>query len=140
MEQDSLARRGVSRTVSKVIRSDEEGCNMLMYTRMGFLVPLFWVGSLATADHVVTNYSLQPFEHLSHVFQRFLLGAILTAILCYVVGKILNRVKFEQTIYRFGKQKIVCWGEHTFYMLPMEYWGLIILFVTLIVWGVHQFV
>ena len=43
-------------------------------------------------------------------------------------------------IVRYGKKKIVSWGTHTFYFLPIEYWAWLIPVFTILSWAICSFV
>jgi hypothetical protein len=70
----------------------------------------------------------------------FLLAAVVSALCCFVSGKLLNKEKAPRKIKPFGKERIVFWGRHTFYFFPVEYWGAIIPLVTVFVCVVMRFV
>lgn len=113
---------------------------MLLYTRMGFLVPIFWLGSIAAASQILQKYHLPHLANISHASAIFLVGAATSSPLCLVVGKLLNRDKQQRMIRPFGKEKVVYWGTHTFNMFPVEYWALIIPVITLFSYAIFTFV
>lgn len=70
----------------------------------------------------------------------FILAAILSTPLVLIAGLILNKNKVQRTIVRYGKKKIVNWGTHTFYFLPIEYWAWLIPVFTILSWAICSFV
>lgn len=96
---------------------------MILYTRMGWLVAAIWLGAVALASKIDPAVIAQHGHGVSRVAAMFLVAAAISAPLLFVIGSMLNRTKVPRTIVRFGKEKTVHWGTHTFYMLPVEYWA-----------------
>lgn len=105
---------------------------MILYTRMGWLVAAIWLASIATASQVPPDLIVQHGMGLTRVAAIFLLAAAMSTPLVFIAGTVLNRDKVPRTIVRYGKERIVNWGTHTFYMLPMEYWAIMIPVATVV--------
>ncbi len=62
----------------------------------------------------------------------FLTAATVSTPILFTAGRLLNRDKKPRKIVRFGKEKIVNWGPHTFSMLPIEYWAIMMPVFTIV--------
>jgi hypothetical protein len=99
---------------------------MLIYTRMGWLVPAIWLAAVAASSQVSADAAEDYGMGLSRVACIFFVAAALSTPLVFLAGAVLNREKMPQTIRRFGKEKEVLWGTHTFYMAPIGFWVIVI--------------
>lgn len=103
---------------------------MIFFSRMGWLVPAIWIAVLSGAGAVppdmLASYGIQ-----NKAMFVFLAGAIVSAPLMWLIGGMLNKQKQEYLVKRFGKERVVRMGPHTFYFLPIEYYALIIPAATL---------
>ena len=113
---------------------------MFLFTRMGWLVPALWLSAVCVASQVPAGWFLENIPQLSGVAAIFILAAILSTPLVLIAGLILNKNKVQRTIVRYGKKKIVNWGTHTFYFLPIEYWAWLIPVFTILSWAICSFV
>lgn len=111
---------------------------MIIFTRMGWIVAAFWLGAVALCSQIPPEQIAAHGMGLSRVAAMFLLAAALSAPLIFIAGKILNRDKVPRTIVRYGKERTVNWGTHTFYMLPVEFWALMIPAFTLVFWVIFS--
>ena len=113
---------------------------MIIYTRMGWLVAVIWLSAIALASQVspdlITTYGMG----VSRAAGIFLLAAVMSAPLLFIVGSFLNRHKTPRTIVRYGKERTVNWGTHTFYMLPIEFWAMMIPAVTLVLYAIFALI
>lgn len=109
---------------------------MVFFTRMGWLVLAIWLGALIGASNIPPEKLTEWGIGLSKVSFMFLSAAAISAPLLFIVGTLLNREKHPRTIKRFGKDKVVNWGTHTFNFLPVEYWALIIPVATVIAYAI----
>lgn len=103
---------------------------MFIYSGMGWLVPAIWLAALFTSSHFLTDKISLHGMQMSRAGAIFALAAIISAPLVFIVGALLNRRKFERKIIRFGRQKTVHWGNHTFSLLPIEQWAAVIPTIT----------
>lgn len=99
---------------------------MFLFTRMGWLVPVIWLAALALGSQVPKDVTAQHGMGLSHHAAVFFLAAALSAPLLWLAGALLNREKSARTIRPFGRERVVYWGPHTFYMFPIGYWAIVI--------------
>lgn len=113
---------------------------MIIFTRMGWLVAAIWLGAIAACSKLPPDLISRYGIGTSRVGAMFLLGALIAAPLLLIAGKILNRDKAPRTIVRYGKPRTVNWGTHTFYMLPIEFWAVIIPVATLVFYAIFFFV
>ena len=113
---------------------------MLLFTRMGWSVPFFWLSAVCAASQVPASWLSEHVSYLSSVSTIFFLAAIISTPLVLIAGLLLNKTKVPRTIVRYGKEKTVNWGTHTFYTLPIEYWAWFIPIFTILSWGVFSFV
>ena len=113
---------------------------MLLYTRMGWLVPFFWLSSICAASQVPACFISEYFHYLSRPSAIFFLAAIISTPLVLITGLLLNKTKVQRTIVRYNKEKTVNWGTHTFYTLPIEYWAFFIPIFTILSWAVIAFI
>lgn len=97
---------------------------MLIYTRMGWLVPAIWLAALALSSQISGDVAAD--YGLGRVAFMFFVTAVLSTPLLWLAAAVLNRHKVPYTIRRFGKEKQVLWGTHTFYMTPIGYWVIVI--------------
>ncbi len=105
---------------------------MIEFTRMGWLVAAIWLGGIAAFSQLSPELIDQHGMGVSRVGAIFLMAAALSSPLLFIAGKALNRDKVPRTIVRYGKQRLVNWGTHTFFMLPIEFWSLMIPAFTLV--------
>lgn len=105
---------------------------MVFFTRMGWLVLAVWLGALILASNVPPEKLAQYGIGMSRAAFIFLSAAAVSAPLLYLLGSVLNREKHPRTIKRFGKDKVVNWGTHTFNFLPIEYWAGVIPLATIV--------
>lgn len=113
---------------------------MIIYTRMGWLVPAVWLAAIALASQIPPALLAQYGMGATRATMIFLLGAALSAPLVFMLGTLLNRDKMPRRIVRFGKEKIVNWGTHTFYMLPIEYWAMMIPVATVVFYAIFTLI
>jgi hypothetical protein len=99
---------------------------------MGWLVPAIWLAALAMSSQVPARLLEQYGIGTHQVPFIFLAAAAVSTPLLFVAGKMLNRDKKPRKIVRFGKEKIVNWGSHTFNTLPIEYWAIMIPIFTIL--------
>jgi hypothetical protein len=111
----------------------------IFYTRQGWLVPAIWLAAVYGAKQIVPGFVLQHFPGIPVRSASFLVGGMLAAPLVFLAGILLNRKKSERTVNLFGKDRVVVWGEHTLYTLPVEHWALIILGLSLVVCPIAMF-
>ena len=104
---------------------------MFVYSDLGWLVPIIRFGSIAALSKVVPNFLASSGSKFPAHWVIFLFAAVVSAALCFLPGKLLNKNKVKQTIRPFGKERIVLWGRHTFCLFPVEHWAIIIPIVTL---------
>ncbi len=109
---------------------------MFLYTRMGWLVPFIWLGAVAAASQIPPALLDSYGFGVSRVGMMFLLAAAVSTPLLYLFGVVLNRQKVPRKIVRFGKEKTVHWGTHTFNMLPVEYWAIMIPVGTIVFYAI----
>ena len=113
---------------------------MIIYTRMGWVVAAIWLAAIALASQLSPEMIIQYGMGVSRAAAMFLLAAVISAPLLFIVGTILNRDKVPRTILRYGKVRTVNWGTHTFYMLPVEFWALMIPAATLVLYAIFALV
>ncbi len=113
---------------------------MILYTGMGWVVALIWIGAMAAAGNVTPEFISDYGMGISRAGGVFMLAALISAPVLFIGGKALNRVKVPRTIRRYGKDRTVNWGRHTFYMLPIEFWAGIIPAITVLAFAVFSFV
>ena len=113
---------------------------MMIFTRMGWLVAAIWLGAIAATSQLSPGLISAYGMGLSRVAAMFLLAAAIAAPLLFITGKILNRDKVPRTIVRYGKGRTVNWGTHTFYLLPIEFWALMIPAATLVFYAIFSFI
>jgi hypothetical protein len=113
---------------------------MILYTRMGWLVPALWLAAIAASSQIPASLLVQYGFGLNRATLIFLLAAAVSTPLVFIAGKLLNRDKAPRRIVRFGKEKIVNWGSHTFYMLPVEYWAIMIPGATIVFYAIFTLV
>jgi hypothetical protein len=111
---------------------------MLIYTRMGWLVPAIWLAAVAASSQVSADAAEDYGMGLSRVAFIFFVAAALSTPLVFLAGAVLNREKMPQTIRRFGKEKEVLWGTHTFSMAPIGYWAVVIPGLTVVFFFVFR--
>ena len=111
---------------------------MIIFTRMGWLVAAIWLASVAACSQLSPEFT--GVYRVSRVAAIFLLAAALSAPLLFIAGKVLNRDKAPRTIIRYGKERTVNWGTHTFYMLPIEFWALMIPGATLVFYAIFSLI
>ncbi len=110
------------------------------FTRMGWLVAAVWLGAVAASSQVPPELIITYGMGVSRVEAMFLLAAAISAPLLFIAGKVLNRHKVPRTIVRYGKERIVYWGTHTFYFLPIEFWSGMIPVATLVFYVIFSFI
>ncbi len=93
---------------------------------MGWLVPAIWLAAVAASSQVSADVAAQYGMGLSRVALIFFMAAAVSAPLLGLAGAVLNREKVPLTIRRFGREKEVLWGTHTFYMAPIGFWVIVI--------------
>ena len=113
---------------------------MLLFTRMGWLVPCLWLAAVCIASQVPAQLLSEYVPQLSRVTFIFFLAAIISTPLVLISGLLLNREKVPRTLIRYGKERTVNWGTHTFYTLPMEYWAWFIPIFTMLAWAICSFI
>lgn len=113
---------------------------MFLFTRMGWLVPAIWLAAVAAASQVPAELLVSYEIGLSRVAFIFLTAAAMSTHLVYIAGAVLNKQKSPRTIKRFGKDKVVHWGSHTFNMLPVEYWAAMIPAFTIVMYAILSLV
>lgn len=113
---------------------------MLLFTRMGWLVPFLWLSSVCAASQVPADWFAEQVPQLSRIAAIFFLAAIISTPLVLIAGLLLNKNKEQRTIVRYGKEKTVNWGTHTFYLLPIEYWAWFIPIFTILSWAIFSFI
>lgn len=113
---------------------------MILYTGMGWVVALIWIGAMAAAGEVPHELISRYGMGISRAGGVLMLAGLISAPVLFIVGSVLNRVKVRRTILRYGKDRTVNWGVHTFYMFPIEFWAIIIPAITLLFHAVFSFV
>jgi len=103
---------------------------MFVFTRMGWLVLFIWLSATCAAGQIMPVLVPRYFPGFSIVSAIFIAAAAVSSPLIFLLGILLNRKKVERKIKRFGKERTVYWGTHTFSMVPMEHFALIIPIVT----------
>ena len=82
----------------------------MLFTRMGWLVPLLWLSAVCLASQVPASWFFENIPQLSRIAAIFILAAIISTPLVLIAGLILNKNKVQRTIVRYGKKKTVNWG------------------------------
>ena len=108
---------------------------MFIYSGMGWLVPAIWFAGLFTSSHLIADSIAWHGMKMSRAGAMFALAAIISTPLVFILGTLLNRRKIERKIFRFGREKTVYWGYHTFSLLPMEQWAAVIPTITFLLYA-----
>ncbi len=91
----------------------------MMWTRLGFIVPLVWVGLAIVFSKIgLKTYLPQPFDACVVLF--------LCALIYYAVGKNLNKENAVDTKGMPAKA-LNNKSHHTFFFIKIEYWSFIAL-------------
>ena len=110
----------------------------MFWTRAGWIVPVIWLGSFVLAGQVAQDWVGRYGMGLTHTaFLAFLTAALATPAL-WLSAAVLNRRKVPTTIRPLGRERVVMWGTHTFYLLPLGGWAAIVPVTTVTTWLVHQ--
>lgn len=99
---------------------------MIIWTGWGILVPVLL--ALGIGGTGALGEEFLPPEASTY---GFVAGALISAVLIYLIGRKLN--KPEQGFHPKTGEPVVYRNRHTFFFVPMQYWGAIVPVVGLVV-------
>ena len=108
---------------------------MIIWSGLGFVVGLIFVGTLLLAN-LFTNSVFNEHYYTTHGWPK-LLALWAAGLICWPVGRALNRGKEERELFdpKTGETvRVASGGGHSFFFVPVEYW-LFVFFVLGIVFA-----
>ena len=99
---------------------------MLHFSGLGLLVPLFFVGGIWGTGYVIDELIVhQTGYYVAHDWTKFA-GMVVAGTLCHVFGRLLDKRTGRIMIDpKTGKEELIG-GHHSFFFIPMHWWGLIL--------------
>lgn len=98
---------------------------MYVYTGLGWLVPFLFIAPFLVIGMFLSK--IAGFDVLDRAAPSWPLHTLIVmgALLTSVVGWWVNRRKIEEVTYEKSGPLITYRTRHTFYSIPMQFWGLI---------------
>jgi hypothetical protein len=104
---------------------------MLVWSRWGFLVPAIGFGCLLAAEFGVEAATADDQFYQTHAWPMaaaFGVAGVVVALL----GRYVNRREGRRLIDPETGREVIMGGKSTFFFIPMEYWGPLLLIVGLV--------
>lgn len=106
---------------------------MLIWSRMGFLVPVVAVFTLALTEYVVGMTFNNSNYYEEYGWPTFV-ALVVAGLLCKVLGDLLNKSQGKKYIDEETGEVVVIKKTHTFFYISVQYWGIILPIIGLILW------
>ena len=98
---------------------------MVIWTGFGIVVPVIALATLVMVQLGIDGIMGDNY-YTTHGWPK-LLGCVLTGIVMYPIGYLMNRPKEKVVGEHFDQQTIVVKPNHTFFFVPVQYWSVIII-------------
>ena len=96
---------------------------MIIFTGLGLLVPLFYIGGIWLAGYVIDEILFhQTGYYAVHLWAQFV-GMVVVGLLCYFIGRLLHRRTGKVMIEPATGKEVLVGGYHSFFFIPMHWWG-----------------
>lgn len=109
---------------------------MLIWTRWGILAAIVPFVILAGIE-VLTEKLFQDPSYYQVQVWPILVGCSISGIFIWCVGKWLNHDQKRILTDDLTQEKVVLQSTHTLFFIRMEWWGLIIIFIGIVVSGLR---
>ena len=100
---------------------------MIIYSGLGILVPLIAIASLFGFDYLFNDIIYHDPRFIQTHTWAQLVGVVVASVTCFFLGKVLDGWPGKLMIDKETGQERRVGGHHTFFFIPMHWWGFIFL-------------